>query len=297
MTNWTGLEDSFLFWTLIRTGSYTKAGLKLDIPKSQVSRRIIELERRMRKVLIIRNTRNIHLTEIGSEYYKSIDPIMREWNIVQENFQKETDPSIPIRIALTSDIASYFIPEVLKRFWKIFPDQKIELFENRNIINLAEERMDLAIRLENQKTSGTIRSLLGCLRIYLYASMKLKDKIHRKEIEKGNILSVGFHLPETIQNKIPKDHLFKQVLKLPHRIKVSEFSTALKFCVNGEGLLAMPNFLAEEGLADGSLCSPFPKDFLNFGPLEMVSLENRFLTKPLIHLMREIENFSKEWFY
>jgi DNA-binding transcriptional LysR family regulator len=292
-----GLEDSYLFWIIIKKGSYTKAAKELDIPKSQVSRRIVELERRLKKVLLIRNTRNINLTEIGSQYFNSIDSMMREWNAIQNKFQKENDSETPIRIALTSDIAAYFFPEVLRRFWKKFPEQKIEFFENRNIINLAEERMDLAIRMESTKSPGTIRRVLGSLRIKLYVSQKFKKQIQSKDIELGRVHSIGFHLPEAMQEKIPTNHLFKRVLKLPYRLKVSELSTALKYCIDGEGLLAIPDFLANDSLSRGLIFDPFPKDHLNFGPIEMISLEDRFLSKPILHLMREIENFSKDWFH
>ena len=80
----TALEDSYLYWILVEKGSYTKAALHLGIPKSQISRRIVELERRLRKVLLFRNTRKIYLTEFGIFYFNSIDSVMREWGNIQD---------------------------------------------------------------------------------------------------------------------------------------------------------------------------------------------------------------------
>lgn len=293
MVDWSAMEDTYVFWNVARTGSFTRAAAELHIPKSQVSRRVADLERKMKKVLLTRTTRRVHLTEMGANYYTQIDSIMRDWNAALEKLRRQSETTLPLRITLTSDLAAFWMPTVLAKYWKKFPDQKIELRENRSVVSLAEEKIELAIRFAGHKTPGTVRTPLGKLKIGLYASTRLQHEICRADIEDQKIQRVAFELPESVRKNVPPQHLFAKVLRLPYRIQVSEFATALKFCLSGEGLLAMPDFLAEQGLAAKLLYTPFPKDFLLLGPLEMVSLENRFLSSPLRHLMHEVEDFAK----
>lgn len=68
------LNDLFYFVQVVDHGGYVTAGRSLGIPKSKLSRRILELEERLGVRLLQRSTRKLSVTEIGQEYYRHALP-------------------------------------------------------------------------------------------------------------------------------------------------------------------------------------------------------------------------------
>lgn len=62
------LDDMILFAEVAETGSFTKGGQRLGLPKSTVSQRIAGLEARLELRLLNRSTRIVTLTSAGQVY-------------------------------------------------------------------------------------------------------------------------------------------------------------------------------------------------------------------------------------
>ncbi len=65
MVKLTNLDDLLLFVTLVEQGSFTLAAKKLQIAKSKLSRRLVQLENKLGCELLLRTTRKQQLTENG----------------------------------------------------------------------------------------------------------------------------------------------------------------------------------------------------------------------------------------
>ena len=59
------LNDLYYFVQVVDHGGYAPAGRALGIPKSKLSRRILELEERLGVRLLQRSTRQLAVTEVG----------------------------------------------------------------------------------------------------------------------------------------------------------------------------------------------------------------------------------------
>ena len=64
------LNEILVFAKVAETGSFNGAAKKLDMPKSTVSRKIADLERRLGARLIQRTTRRLSLTDAGRAYFE-----------------------------------------------------------------------------------------------------------------------------------------------------------------------------------------------------------------------------------
>ena len=85
------LNDLYFFVQVVDHGSYAAAGRALGLPRSKLSRRVIELEERLGIRLIQRSTRKLKITEIGQEYYQHCVAMLVE----AEAAQKVIDRSRP----------------------------------------------------------------------------------------------------------------------------------------------------------------------------------------------------------
>ena len=63
------LNEMLVFARVAQTGSFTTAAAELGMPKSTVSRKVTELEARLKARLLNRTTRKVSLTDVGRTYY------------------------------------------------------------------------------------------------------------------------------------------------------------------------------------------------------------------------------------
>ncbi|WP_287307799.1 LysR family transcriptional regulator [Mesorhizobium sp.] len=61
-------SDTVAFVKVVQEGSFTAAAHVLKVPKTRVSRKVQELESRLRTQLLNRTTRSLKLTEAGAVY-------------------------------------------------------------------------------------------------------------------------------------------------------------------------------------------------------------------------------------
>src|SRR5437667_12470868 len=64
-----GLNEMLVFARIVQAGSFTAAAAALGMPKSTVSRKVSELEERLKSRLLQRTTRKLSLTDVGRTYY------------------------------------------------------------------------------------------------------------------------------------------------------------------------------------------------------------------------------------
>src|SRR5215469_7821903 len=63
------LNEMLVFARVAQAGSFTTAAADLGMPKSTVSRKVTDLEARLRARLLNRTTRKVSLTDAGRTYY------------------------------------------------------------------------------------------------------------------------------------------------------------------------------------------------------------------------------------
>ncbi|WP_335976958.1 LysR family transcriptional regulator, partial [Acinetobacter calcoaceticus] len=79
------LKQITSFLQVVDSGSFTKAAEILGLSRSMVSIDIKQLEKQLNTSLLIRNTRNIALTEIGQHFYQDFKQIQLQ---IDEAFER-----------------------------------------------------------------------------------------------------------------------------------------------------------------------------------------------------------------
>src|SRR5688572_11188941 len=72
------LNEMLVFARVVQAGSFTAAAGVLGMPKSTVSRKVVELEERLKSRLLQRTTRKLSLTDVGRTYYDHCARIVAE---------------------------------------------------------------------------------------------------------------------------------------------------------------------------------------------------------------------------
>ena len=101
------LNDMLIFAEVVRSGSITRAGERLDLPKATVSRRLSRLEMRLGTKLLHKTTRRLELTEVGEAYYERCLPILEEVEETRDfASQLSSKPRGRLRITAPGDFAA-----------------------------------------------------------------------------------------------------------------------------------------------------------------------------------------------
>jgi len=134
----TRLDDLLMFVSLVDTGSFTLAAKQLNIPKSKLSRHLVQLEQSIGSQLLIRTTRKQQLTESGQLLYQASKSHIEALREVEEEIGSFiNEPKGGLNILLPLDFFNQIISELLIDFAKRYP--KINLNCNHYSGDLPKE--------------------------------------------------------------------------------------------------------------------------------------------------------------
>jgi DNA-binding transcriptional LysR family regulator len=118
------------------------------VPKSTVSRRVAELEKRLGERLLLRTTRKLALTEFGQNVLDHARQVATEVEgTLALALHRQALPSGRLRITMPSDIASLALGGMLATFAKTHPAISMEIDLSPRRVDLIGENFDVAIRM------------------------------------------------------------------------------------------------------------------------------------------------------
>src|ERR1700712_329360 len=107
-------NDLLLFARIVETGSFTQAALRVNLPKSTVSRRIALLEASVGERLLQRTTRRLMLTEFGASLLEHARKVAEEVEAAGALAQhRQAEPSGKLRISVPGDFANLGMTELI----------------------------------------------------------------------------------------------------------------------------------------------------------------------------------------
>lgn len=116
------LDDLSMFVSLVETGSFTLAAKQLNIPKSKLSRHLVQLENTIGSQLLIRSTRKQQLTESGTLLYQASKTHIDALRAVEEEVGSFiNEPKGQLNILLPLEFFNQIISELVTDFAKRYP--------------------------------------------------------------------------------------------------------------------------------------------------------------------------------
>ncbi|OHD00650.1 MAG: LysR family transcriptional regulator [Sphingopyxis sp. RIFCSPHIGHO2_01_FULL_65_24] len=162
--------DIETFLAVASGGSFAAAAKALRLTPSAVSRSIARLEQRLGMILFRRTTRSLALTAEGSAYRDRMSVLLAEIETVESDLGREKQgPRGLLRVNASPSIGVPLLP-ILPRFTARYPEIILDLALSDTIVDLVEERADIAIRLGPLRDTSLRAKKLGHSRMVLVAS-------------------------------------------------------------------------------------------------------------------------------
>jgi DNA-binding transcriptional LysR family regulator len=165
-------NDLLLFARIVETGSFTQAALRVDLPKSTVSRRLALLEATLGERLLQRTTRKLMVTEFGASLMEHARKVANEVEAAGALAQhRQVAPSGRLRISMPADLANFYLNAVMARFLVKYPAVSLELDLSPRRVDLVAENFDIAIRMGDLPDDSSLSARRVVIeKLALYAS-------------------------------------------------------------------------------------------------------------------------------
>lgn len=250
------LEDYRLFVQVVESQSISKAATKLGIVKSAVSRRLSQLEDTLETVLIARTARQWSVTDSGQVLYERAIRIIAEIDDVNAVLRNQRSVERgPIQIAVPLHFGMDFLSPALLEFAQKYPQIHLTADFSDRMVNLAEEKYDISIRISQLQDSSLIAKKLGEVSHVLCASPAY--------LEQAPALTTLDDLKQHRLLQFGPAKRFKWTFLDARR---REFHVALTSTLNsnngqflaeaakdGQGIVRLPEFLVQQEIDAGRL--------------------------------------------
>lgn len=248
---WQGISE---FVAVAETGSFTLAAKHLSVSTAQISRQVNQLEKRLSVKLFYRTTRQVKLTDIGQHYFEQCQVILEqlkeaELSVTNLNHSLQGQLKISVPIAYGE---SHIAP-LINDFCLLYPDLNIELWLTNQLVDLTEEKVDLAIRLGTLDDSSMMAKKLRPRQQYLCAAPKYLRQ---------------YGTPETLNALKQHNCLIGTVdywrfnnrkLTVSGSLQCNNGYALLDAALKGIGIVQLPDYYVESYLESGQLVALLPQ--------------------------------------
>jgi len=250
----TSTDELLVFVTVIDSGSITAAAEKLQQTVSGVSRALTRLEKKLDTALVRRTTRRLQLTEEGELYLQKARAILDAMEEAEESVARRRErPSGRLRVDAASPFVLHCIAPHMKAFAELYPEIRLELTSNERIVDLLEQKVDIAIRIGALQDSTLHARALGVSKLRVVASPAyLKESGVPRDVDAlREHRLIGFTAPEHL-NRWPLPDGDRS-LKIEPGIAASSGETIRQLALSGWGIACLANFMTAADLRDGRL--------------------------------------------
>jgi DNA-binding transcriptional LysR family regulator len=259
-----------LFYEVAQAGNFTRAGDKLGLNQSSLSRMIAALERDLKVKLFHRHARGLILTEHGDVLFHNAREV---WTRLEK-------PSGLLKVTATIGLGGTWLATRVSEFLDQYPEIQIELILTNDELDLAMREADIAIRLRQPTQADLIQRRLFTVQYYPYAARSYVERFGEPknigDLDHHRIVCLGGQQPDHI---LAMHHLASlgrepNDPREPHLV-VND-SVALKHALNTGAGIGMAPAYAMEGMPDmvrvlRDLDAPHLETYLTY-PEEMRSV-------------------------
>lgn len=247
-----------VFVKVVETGSFSGAARLLNMPKTTVSAKIAALEKRLGLKLIQRTTRKLRVTEAGTKYFHHCANAIREMELGEAALQStQSEPTGVLRVTAPVDVGHMLLPRIARAYLARYPGTSVELLVSNRIVDLIGEGIDLAIRAGTLKDSSLIAKRFFDVGTTLWAAPSYLKQFgnisHPRNLAKAAF--VGFKGINTLRLAHGKSEV---EVPMAGRIVADDLETIKALAILGEGIAWLPDFLAADAVAAGSLVPVLP---------------------------------------
>ncbi|MAM69563.1 MAG: LysR family transcriptional regulator [Gammaproteobacteria bacterium] len=257
------LNDYYYFVHVVEKGGFTRASESLGIPKSRLSRHIVQLEERLDTILIQRTTRQSKITESGEVFYRRARTVVDQVELAEAELKRKKNTlSGQVTLSCSVGVAQFALKELIARFMTDNPQITVlQQVTNQNI-DLIASGVDMSIRGHTGflPDSTLIQRSLAVVEWSLFTSPDYPvNKIATpQDLKSHQTLSLGWQ-GHGGRWRLEHKSGMKEEIRITPRLKSDDMATLKEAAGEGLGIVALPAYTCRDELASGKLIKVLPE--------------------------------------
>jgi len=250
---------------VVERGGFSAAARDFNMTPSAVSKLVRRLEGRLGVRLLNRSTRKLQLTPEGQRFYDRAVSVLADLTDAEDEAASAVQPRGKLRVTVNMPVGLHRILPLVPRFQAQFPDIDLDITVSDKVVDLYEERADVAIRSGPLQSSGLIARKLGQCPMVIVASPDYLDTFgtpHRVEDLSEHRL-IGYNFPRAISEWPFYDQGTIKTVMPGGKVCVGDAESARLLTVAGGGIARLAAFHVRDDVAAGRLrvlLTPFQPD-------------------------------------
>jgi DNA-binding transcriptional LysR family regulator len=243
------------FVTVTETGSFSTAAQQLGQTPSGVSRTVSRLEKELGMTLMHRTTRRLDLTAEGAWLLERARRVLAELADTEaQAAARRGHPAGLVRVNAATPALDHLVAPLVADFLDAYPQVSLELTSGETVVDLIEEKVDVAIRIGILPDSSLNARLLGRSRIRVLAAPGYLERHGRPATpaELAGHRLLGFTAPASLNTWPLRDGSQEGFLAKP-QVTASSGETLRHLALGGAGIVSLSDFLSGADVAAGRL--------------------------------------------
>jgi DNA-binding transcriptional LysR family regulator len=277
------LNSLKIFAEIVDAGSLSEASRRLKMPVSTVSRRLSELEDQLKIRLLERSTRNLRLTDVGSEVLEHARRTEEVSDAIDSVVTSHTaEVTGTLRLASPPSISDSLIAPLIGAFQEKYPNVRVQVFITDRIVDQIAEGVDVAFRVGALPDSTLVARRLLTYRHQVVASPAyLKRNKHPKTPQDllHHRLLAFFWRSRYSWNFTHASGKHPKTISFEPYIGMNDYSGLAAALLDGAGIGELPPIVQPELMRKGLLVEVMPAWHLDVYDLSLIHLGNRYIPR------------------
>jgi DNA-binding transcriptional LysR family regulator len=244
-----------VFTRVVELGGFSAAARALRMTPSAISKLVGRLETRLGARLVNRSTRTLQVTPEGRLFYDRSIRLLADMDEVERSVAQAEAPTGKIRVSANVPVGRQLLLPIVPAFLEAYPELSLEISLTDLVIDLLEQRTDVALRSGPLKSSQLVARKLGAARMIIVGSPGYLARCGvpktPRELAQHNRLS--FNYARTAKGWPLIDGDVERSIPPKGNVKVSDGDTLRTLAVGGVGLARLASFMVTEDIAAGRL--------------------------------------------
>jgi DNA-binding transcriptional LysR family regulator len=270
------LEEWRAFVTVAAAQSFVRAARSLGRSPQGITRAVAGLEARLGTRLLNRTTRSVSLTDAGARYLARGRRALADFDLL-EGGDDERAPLVGT-LAVTAPVlfGQLHVLPVVTAFLEAHPGLDVRLVLLDRVVSLAEEGIDLGVRIGALPDSSLRARVVGQVRTLLCASPAYLARAGRprapEALSRHACIALTGTTPIAERWSFPRPGKRERSVPVRARLVVNTAGAAIDAALAGLGIVRVLSYQVAELVADGKLAIILPGSEPPPVPVQLVHL-------------------------
>jgi DNA-binding transcriptional LysR family regulator len=250
------MDDREVFFSVVEANGFGAAAKRLETTPASVSRRVKALEQRLGVRLLQRTTRRLSLTEAGERYFREGRRLLHELDDLEQALTASGCAlEGELRVIAPMSFGQRRLAPLVARFAALNNKLRISLILDDRETDLIDAAADLAIRIGYPADSSMIARAIAPVPRHVCASPRYLERRGYPQSPEDLLHHDCLHY-NLISEREEWTFLGadgEQTLVIKGSFCSNNGDVLAQAAMQGLGITLLPNFIVEEGLADGRL--------------------------------------------